>query len=297
MFDNPIPERQLRPPAPGSGLLGVVPTLTVGADGLVAGDGLADRWQGGVSWLPEGYRVSGVAGYGLCTGVARSAEGLEAGETQTAVPFDVWAEDRCGTVDQSRDRWGRARRALDADLSFHVAAEFERGAIAQGDGLPNAYLTDGQATEIVLGSTAFASVFPMLDGALTRALRNRQGVVHCAPEHLAAMAELDLVRWAASVPLTPNGHVIAADGGYQSEAQAEGGSTIFATDMPTVILGPVQTDPPTPTDEYRSSIDVETNDQLVRAYRSVVVQWDRSVHLSVETDVAVALPEFTTPGS
>lgn len=293
---NPIAEQQLKPPAPGSGLLGVVRTVGVGpgSDPVVIGDGLVARWQGGIDWLPEGYRVSGVAALDTCTGIARGADDLDPAGRQSFIPFDVWAEDRCAVQDRTRDRWGRARRALLADQSYWIAAELERGAITQAETTGNAYLEDGGADTLVLGSTAFASVFPMLDGALTRRLRNRQGVICCAPEHLAAMAELDLVRWSASVPLTPNGHVIAADGGFFAGAQAEGGSTIYGIDAPTVILGPVDTDPPDQNDEYQSSIDVETNDQVVRAFRAVAIQWDRAAHLAVETDVAVALPEFTS---
>lgn len=318
-FLNPIDAAPLKAPLPGTSLLGVAPTVEIvdeqpfndqgdpintkdnrsswqtlvkvdGVPFLVPTGDLKSRWEGGMEWLPEGWRVTGTAGYTCSSHPDRTGD-VDVAPTQDFVPFEVWAEDECSTLDSERDRWGRAVRALLADQSFQVAGELERGVVSAGLGLGNPTL-EADCELLLLSSTVLAEVLVAMDDALTRRLRNRQGLFHMSPAHLSAAKMLNWLEWSGSTPYSPNGHAVVADGGYESAGTDDPTSVIYGTDMMRIWLGPIRYSPRRPDGVASPQTDLDTNDLTVRAFRTVGIQWDHAAHIAATTDIGVSLPEF-----
>lgn len=270
-----------RAPRSGLTLLAAAPTI----------DDPELRWIDGFKWAPE-----------LTT--AGSAIGLECGGTDDRDPSDqpaiqefpapylVWAADKCNTKGwQTRDPFGRARRALEAEQSFLVDRELWNAAAA-GVAAGNAHLAASTADLLTTSGVSVGVGITWIDSALTRALRNRQGMVHMRPEIQTIAAANELI-WRDGLSwFTPNGHIVVADAGATGDGprstalgavRAANGSRqyIYGTDVISTRLGPVET-LPSSDGLVSEGIDRETNTLTVFAQRPAAVQWDRLAHIAVE---------------
>lgn len=262
--------------APRSGLLFSVPAAA-NAD---------FEWTEGYSWSPEGVGKAETSGL-VCGVVVDARETHDRTPPREHVPFLLWTDETCSTTGlRSRDWQGRARRSLEAEQSYLLAAELWDG--AAGGPLGNDYLTNVVTAQILTaGPVPILVGFQYVDGAVTRRLRNRQGLVHMRPEIIVSLHKDYAIEHVGDQYLTPNGNIVVADAGYSGNgpgAAADGSSQwIFGTDMLGTRLGPI--------DVYPASMDPAdlaphvirgTNDLTVWAQRPAAYQWDVAAHFAAE---------------
>lgn len=279
-----VEAQPVRAPRTGLALLIAAPTI----------DDPALRWIDGFRWQPE--LASGASAVGIeCGGGTADRAGDEPAQlgTEEFDPFLVWAAERCSTKGRAgRDWLGRARRSLEAQQSYLAAAELWDGTVGEASG--NANLASSDATTLSVSAVPVTVGLTWLDGALSRALRNRPGMVHVRPEVVPMLVNESLVRWDNGGWYTPMGHTVVADAGYSGDgprsepggarADADGASQwMYATDLVSVRLGPVETMPASTSDgALAQAVERTTNDLTVWAQRPVGFQWDRHAHFAVE---------------
>lgn len=240
----------------------------------------AAGWENGFAFAPE------TCGPGMAVSVVCQ---LGEGDTKTPavnadvaeyVPVAVIGSDRCSTLDQGRDRTGRARRHLRSVESHQLERVLWTGE-AVGDDTPNGgdrpHLADGNATVLAAGvAVSIAGGLPLLDQALTECLHGQQGMVHVTPLLLAHAAQAEAVMWRDNRWTTPNGHLVVAGSGYTGggprpnpgdplpaapdlTAHPPAAQWVYGTGMVFTLLG----DPV----DVLEDVDRETNDQTVRTER------------------------------
>lgn len=265
--------------APRSGL-----TLLIAAPIV---DDPSARWLDGFRWQPEvraGSSAIGVA----CAGSNASRSPAGQPGVEQFDPFLVWAAEKCSTKERVRDFPARARRALESEQSYLVAAELWDGTIGHDDG--NKSLTHQSADTITSGAVPASVALTYVDSALARRLRNRQGMVHARPEMVDVWEALQLLHRDAGAVLTPLGNVVVADAGYSgSGPRANAGADpvdadtesqwVYGTDVMSIRLGPVDVRGDDP-----SGVNRDTNDRTVWAQRLVGIQWDHHAHIAVEVE-------------
>lgn len=241
------------------------------------------RMVAGVEFQPEGCDPLGADSVVCTSSTAAMAETATRPERHTDTPVWHWAEDSCSTFGfWSRDWEGRVRRALDAHLSYSVAAELWDGAVTGADSLGNPVLA-GAAADVDRVSSAPMGVgkaLGCLEAALAVGLRGGEGLIHYTPQALAHLAELQTVRWDGTAWRSPMGHRVIADAGYSGNGPgptAAGDSQwAFATPMLDLYADEVQLIPGNPTDREamaNGAVDISVNDVTVRAGRLVLVRW------------------------
>ncbi len=276
-----VDAQAVRAPRSGLALLVAAPTI----------DSPDDRWIDSFTWQPEvadGASSSGI----VCAGTAAR----EPGDQPAAEVFDpwlVWVGERCSTKGwRARDWAGRARRALEAQQSALVAAEFWSGTIGVSAG--NAHLAASTAEVLSVAAVSSAVALTWLDAALTRRLANRQGMIHARPELVALWMNEQPVRFDGNTVLSPLGHLVVADAGYTGDGprptsegalQAADSTSqwAYATDIPSFRLSAAEVLPASLTEPgIGQGVDRELNNLTVWAQRIVGIQWDRHAHLACE---------------
>lgn len=283
-----IEGQPLRAPRPGvsSALLVVAPSI----------DDSTMRWVDGVQWSPEG---CGPAGAELipCAGNSELLTADDNEPVQRAHSVYLWAARECSTLgllDESIDYLGRVRRALERDESFLLATQLWGGELLDE---PTRTLTgttgeaDTLPTVVTAGELLAAHAFAVLDGELTECARNGQGMIHMSPLVLARLVAAQAVWMSGTTWLSPNGHIIVADAGYDGSPPAGTAPEadtqwMYATDMIWTRRGPLETVPKqlaTPED-LAQIVDRSTNDFTVWAGRFALWQWDACCHLAAQLD-------------
>lgn len=279
MARGPIDQIYATPPL--YGLLAAVPR----ADNAI----LANRWQNGVTFQPDGCAGGGIVSLG-CRG---DTVALDADDRQPLVeadPFVVWASDKCSTLAfQREDYEGRARRALAASESYWIATEFWTGTLAQSDSLANSWLTSIDSDVLTAGAASPIDALGCLEQGLGQCGQGRRGLIHMSPQVLVHLAVLGAVRLEGGYWLTPTGNIVVADAGYDgsapdNHAQDLNTQWIYATSMIRVLLG----QPEVPAfAAMEGTIERTKNTVTIYASRLALIQWDACCHLAAEVNVAV----------
>lgn len=271
---------------PRYGLLATVSAL----QGAEAGP----RWQGGIEFEP------------LCPASGRrdpcGGDAMEIPDGTAivqAVPFEVWAGDKCGTFGYAeRDlaaRQERARTALVATRSFQIERELWAGEVAQagdGDGpYPNLRLADGAAAlEVNPGSPLDpAPALACLEQQAAEQGSGRRVMIHARPQLVSAWHEAGLLRFEGGLIVTALDSVVVAGAGYPATDlngnDVPASQWAVATGLVTVRLGEVKVFP-RPLEQALDAVSARQNDLEVRAIQEAVATWDGCVHTAVEVDLA-----------
>lgn len=283
-FLQPVPAPIAGPPRYG---------LLVAAN--VVNDAL--RWEQGYTFSPEACTGGGV--YDPCS----EAPGIDPEGRPAAVgnvPFGIWDADRCSTMggDSADDRRARARRALEANQSQHVASEFWTGALATaaawGD---NQRLAAGAGVPVASDGLNVTRSFAELTQALADQQGNRRGMIHCTPQTLDLAAAAMVVRREGNLWLTATDHIVVADAGYpgtgpEGQVRADTDTWAFATGLVVVRLGEVVVLP----DSDAEAVDLRSprlsssiNSALYVASRLASPAWDGCALAAANIDLTLAI--------
>ena len=268
------------PPAtpPRYSLLGIATAINDGA-----------RWQNGIEWLPEQQYQGGVLGLD-CHG--RTPDGLDEGDNPGmayADPFVVYAEDHCSTLGmEARDFEARARRQLEAVQSARVAAELERGALAQADSLDNHWLTENPVDVGAPGAQSVIAALGDIEMGLAEMWGGQQCMIHVSPAILTALHNESVIQLSGQRWTTGMGHIVVCDAGYigappdneQSSKQWMYGTSLIQYRLSEVILVPG-----TLAEARAAATNRATNKITIFAERLALLQWDVGV-VAAETDIA-----------
>lgn len=258
---------------------------------LVAANVISDalRWEAGYTFVPEACGGGGT--FDPC-GVADLDPPHGLPDAVGNVPFGIWEGDRCSTFGSDLDDLrARARRALEANQSEHVAAEFWTGAQADAAGWgDNQRLAAGAGVPVASAGEDVRTAFAALTQALADQQGNRRGMIHVTPRTLDAAAQAQAIRREGNLWLTPMDHIVVADAGYpgsgpSGEAAADAATWAFATGLVTVRLGDVLVAP----DDDAQAVDTRVNTALFVASRLASAAWDGCALAAASIDLTGGL--------
>lgn len=280
-----------QPQPPRVGLLASARVENFSASPAAASDtDPVTRWEAGFAWAPENVCTGGGVADPCGTDALTATVALTSQEYQ---PVLLWKADRCSTTDRTRDRVGRARRALTACTSKLLASEFWEGTLAMAKGFPNRFLADPLANTLTNGAVSEASAIACLEEGLA-ACSCGTGMIHVTPGMMIRIADHHLVERFGNTFRTPNDTLVVADAGYtgtgpEGQAALDGSVWAYATDMVDVRLGPIVVFPSANPDDAAAMTIGTAPDNLLtyRAQRLAAATWDGCCHLAVEVDIPV----------
>lgn len=276
----PVEGQQLVPPRVG--LLATVAAL--------ASD---DRIAAGIEWEPESCVVGGVYDPDLCGPTPDSIDVPASSGTESARSFVAWGGDRCSPWDQARDWRGRARRNLEATLSYQVAHEFWTGTLATAatPDWPNRFLASQESDTVTDGPTSVTDALACLEQGIAEAGRGRRGMIHATPQLVTHWQIGGALRREGGLILTIMDTIVVADAGYDGSGQygqpvAEGSVWAYGTELVQVRLGALRY---VPDGEPLSAmaLDRSVNTVEVRAERDALIQWDHCIHVAAEVNLSL----------
>lgn len=244
------------------------------------------KWQNGITFTPEACAPGAIGGVTCAADLPDMHTGGGTNPTTVeADPFVVWAADQCSLLaSTTRDFEGRARRALAASESFVLAAELWEGDLT---GVSGRRFADGTASTVTTAAVAPDVALGMLEWALGRCNRGRQGMIHVTPQVLVGMVKDGLLTNAGGLWLSPMGNIVVADAGYSGATPAGAAATTsqyaYATSMIFLRLGEVEF----MGDELIDTVDFRVNTRRVIAWRPAVFEWDECCLLAAQVNVAV----------
>lgn len=212
-------------------------------------------------------------------------------------PFFIEVEDFRSTFDiPGEDRFARVKRQLEGITQHGCEVEFWDGAIAQGENLPNPYLTKSTATVLHNGNKLSPRrAVALLEHEIGQiSAGGEQGIIHMTrdvatllssssnmlfhdkdKEHLQTLGGTPVV---VGSGYSGNGPV----GRNDSEADMDT-KWIYATGTVRVYVGK----PDVVNDNLAQGYDVSgnANDMRIKATRAASVYFDTSIHLAVKVDL------------
>ena len=230
-------------------------------------------------------------------GTQEMVPGTDPDDLISGDPFVVWAERHCSTLGfAAGDYEPRARRNLASVVSFELANELWTGALRDEanvdptvDDIDNLVLSDvtsDTVTNPVGGGVSPELALGLLVGGLADCSHGSVGMIHVTPQLLVALAAAYAVYRDGNIWLTPMGHVVVADAGYDGSGPGHvpAGATqwAYATSMISVRLGTV--DIPA---GFNDSVNKATNTVVVYAQQAVGFQWDECCALAAEVTLPV----------
>lgn len=274
--------------------------LRVGADLLnMDGDSteirsdLGDRWEAGVTWLPEGCDEGSIWIPCCSDDVPDSV----VPDSVIVIPGVAMATFKCSTFSRGAlDYRGRARRKLQAVASHHLATEFWRGDAAIECDLPNDWLANPDTVTIVNSgavSTPLLYALGLLQDALADCLNGGFGVIHAKRSLVNLWASASVIEKRID---SDTGTIrffdmfdneIIADSGYDGSATDgtidETGDTqwVYATGIVGVASGNIIVNPPTEAE----AVDRATNLVTYTAQQTVVAGFDNCCHFGINVSV------------
>lgn len=286
----PLAAPARRPPR--RSLLATARLLGAVVEGPTDADGA--RWGAGLAYEPEVCSSGGVVD--PCGTDAKAIE--DPPPLVEVEPFGVWAGYRCSTFGHAaQDYEGRARRALAACESAHVAAELWRGDEARANGWPNAFLASLDS-DVVASAADPIEALACLDEAIAGCGCGTRGMIHATAQVATWWFRFNLVRIDGGLVLT-NAYdtVVVIDGGYDGSGPpgapggaptpaANGSIWAYASDPVTVYLDDVTVTPANDV-ERAASIDHSVNTVEVRAERLAAVSFDRCCLFAAEMDLSL----------
>lgn len=264
------------PPArrPAYSLVGVAPS----ADQFLTARALADGWE----MAPEACGPGGQRSTIDCGSVEAGTPGTNPAWTE-GTPFVVRAFDECSAMSfQLRDYAARARRQLESVESYQIAAELWGGSL----GLGQRSLTDLASDRLTSAAATPVAAVACLEAGLATC-GGAQGMVHVPAQLLPYLAAEGVVRRDGNVWVTPMGHLVVADAGY--DGTGPGGLAVsstqyaYATSMIYVGMGEVMVTP----DTIAEAMDRSVNLVTFEASRLASWVWDECCHFAAEVNVPV----------
>lgn len=195
-------------------------------------------WEGGMAWRPE--RCVTTQGFSPCGAIVGVPAEADADITYYAPPgFRV--RDFCTTLNGTRDS-ARVRRQAEAVTSFMVARELWEGALTEAepasvDGSPyvNAYLADGNATEVTAPTDLSKALATLEAAARAGSTMGQQVFLHVPVFFLQDQG--NLYRRVGNMLFTATDGVVVADAGYTGRGAPVAGTpevqTVTITGGPT----------------------------------------------------------------
>jgi len=244
--------------------------------GVVVEDG--DRWMNGVN--VDGYPSDTPSLWEPCSeGTFRTkVEG-----TETPMPrfdsFVVYLPITCSalSIGDVRMFQERARRALEATLSFGVEEALSQGVVMS----TNPFLGDSNVTILGGGAVTPEVGLRWLEDAIGET--GRAGMIHATPATVAAW-EFEALE-TGDVLRTPNGTPVAVGGGYigaEANGSAPGAGSAYA-----FASGPVQvrlSDMQMVGEDINGTLDTSLNDVTFRAEIYALAVWDTALQAAVLID-------------
>jgi len=246
-----------------------------------------ERWEDGFSFLPEQCGQSGRSP--IDCGLTDEFDTGDRPSSADGDPFVVFAGDECSTFGyQARDWVGRATRQLAATRSFQIAQEVWLGDVASGGG--NLPLTDPAGITVSSSPMSARKALACLERAIGECCQGCIGLIHMSPQVLTELAGLgNSIHLEGTSWVTPNGHVIIPDAGYDGSAP-EGiaadpdSQWIYGTSMMGLRASEVVVNPPS-VDAAMAQMDRTVNTARVFAAQVVAVQWDQCCLFAAEVAV------------
>lgn len=195
-------------------------------------------WVQGLTWRPERCPIDP---HGAPSCEPHIKVSSASAELADYTPVDIYLSAECSTSDgrnSLQDAADRVKRQLEAATSYMAAAELWNGAITRrwpdADG-PNAFLADGNATDIGGSYASALAGLAALEAAAMDASKGQQVFLHVSPEWVMHLR--DAVRREGNLLLTENDNVVVADGGYPGTGSVTAGTaevqTVTVTGSPT----------------------------------------------------------------
>lgn len=191
----------------------------------------------------------------------------------TYSPFLTYGFDRCSAADRHRDREGRARRNLLATESWQIEREFFDGVATKAkddvDTPDNPFLTDGNATNVTVGSPNAVVALAQLEKRLLDCLHGQRGMIHAAGDLVTMWQNGGALRLEGNIILTVLDTIVVPGSGYSGNdpdgvAASAGTSWAYGTPLvylrQGVVMNPSENDP-------ASSVDREQNTITLRVER------------------------------
>jgi len=216
-------------------------------------------------------------------------------------PWFIEVEDHATTLGLlGLNRFDRVLRQLEAVTQRTVEREFWEGNIAQGEGLPNTYLTNPDTVTILNGGNALPPhhAIAYLEAAIARvSAAGEQGVLHMTRDVATLLGSQYMLTRVEDDPghihiETNGGTTVVLGAGYTGNGPvgATGATAtdtskwIYATGTIGVYLGESEV----VNDNLAQAYDVagNQNDMRIKATRPVAAYFDTSIHLAVKVDLS-----------
>lgn len=268
--------------------------------GLVAAASVIDDgrdWAQGFKFNPEGCGASGRIPV-ECVGNTDTMDEPSRRPLVEGDPFAIYSANDCETTFgfAQADYEARARRALETTRSYEIANEVWRGDLTQGaGGLVNLPLTSTEGDVVTSAAADPVDALACLEQALAQAVKGRQGMVHVTPQLLTHLRNQYVVELVGNTYMTPNGHIVVPDAGYDGSGPGAtptpAGATqwAYATSMIGLRLSTVDVIPGSLADakNFAAATNRATNKVRVWATQLVAYVWDECALLQAEIDLPV----------
>lgn len=253
------------------------------------------EWHDGARFAPEGCNASGRVAVG-CRGDTTELDSNANPAVIGFDPFVVYATDWCSSFGfQSRDYKGRAQRALLAAQSFQIADELWSGSLNDDATSPtdNRELVDPSSDVLTNGAVSPLDALACVEAGLASYGQGRQGMVHVTAQMLPYLVNNYVVRLDGTTYVTPNGHLLVPDAGYDGSGPLLNGAPqpaltsqwMFGTSMLYLRMSDIEVP-----GDYTTNLDRSTNTVTFYAQRMVGVEWgDECAHVAAEINIAPCL--------
>lgn len=247
--------------------------------GVLVEEGANDRFLNGVNlW---GYPTAVPTLWEPCSsGTFREKDDESDIPTPRFDPFGAYIPVACSSLGMPAGFEDKARRALEARLSFAVEQ-----ALSQGVGVTSTNPFFGDTDLDVLGGGPVTPEvgLSLLEEAIGET--GQQGLIHATPAIVAAwgfdkLETGDALRTANGTPVAAGGGYIGADPVSGASPTADQTGWAFATGPVEVRLSEFTMVP----DDISSALDRASNDVVYRAERYVLATWDTALQAGVLID-------------
>lgn len=213
-------------------------------------------------------------------------------------PFFIEVEDQRSTFDiPGEDRFARVIRQLEGISQHACEVEFWDGAIADGESLPNPYLTRASGATILNSGSALPArrAVALLEHYIGQtSAGGEQGVIHMTRDTAALLSSTSNMLFhdkGKEHLQTVGGTPVVVGSGYSGNGPvgatgataSDSNKWIYATGTVKVFLG----EPDVVNDNLAQGYDVSDNqnNMKIKATRAASVYFDTSIYLAVRVDL------------
>lgn len=200
-------------------LLDVALAATAAADEFYAPDQSIDpRWVDGFSFSSDSCDALDPMGIQCLGNPGGDKDHVENPDVVVIDPFLASGTDVCSTLDNKRDREGRARRNLLATESWQIEREFFDGAASltttpQGR---SPFMTDGVTAQDITGGAAKAATLALatLERELLDCLHGQRAIIHATPDLVTMWQSGGALHIEGTTIMTVTDTIIVPGAGY-----------------------------------------------------------------------------------